>query len=314
VLRDVLALGVTITFPADVVALKIPPPEEPKEEVPEPVAKGKAKAKAAPVPEPPPEPEKQEGEGDDDGEDKNIQTYSLRSAFAAIAQSPLSLGHLNGKECFTCVDAEQGTLRIQVGLPQAPAPEKPQKGISKTAPPVEAVPIEETSGTEVEKSPLEVVPDDWTVRDIGDQSCEGLRIALRRSRGVLWNGALGMLEDERFQKGTRTFLAHCGYRISGGDEDDDEVGAVDDEEAEEDEDDEGDGDDEKEEKEPEVEFETSLVIGKDSAKMLPTLYDTPAPFAFESKSGETLLEMLRGRPLPGLLACAEKPEKPEKRT
>jgi len=125
-----------------------------------------------------------------------------------------------------------------------------------------------------------------------------------------------MLEDERFQKGTRTFLAHCGYRISGGD-DDDEVGAVDEDDANEDEEDDEDGDNEdenKEEKEAEVELETSLVIGNDSARMLPTLYDTPAPFAFESKSGETLLEMLRGKSLPGLLACSEKPEKQEKRT
>merc|ERR1712232_1501730 len=152
-------------------------------------------------------------------------------------------------ECFTCVDAEHGTLRLQVGLPQAPPPEKPQKQTKTAAPPVETVPTEETSGNVVETSPLEVVPDDWAVRDIGEQTCEGLRIALRRSRGVLWNGALGMLEEERFQQGTRTFLAHCGYRISGGDEDEDEIGPADDEEAEEDEDDEGDGDDdEKEEK------------------------------------------------------------------
>lgn len=316
-LRDALALGVTITFPPDVVAVRCLPLEpEVKEEVPEPAAKGKAKAKAAPVKEEvPPEPEKQEGE-EEDVEDKNVQTYSLRSAFAAMAQSPVSLGYVRGKECFTCVDAEQGTLRLQVGLPQPPPPEKPQKTPSKTAPPVEIAPTEEPPSAVVETSPLEVVPDDWAVRDIGDQACEGLRIALRRSRGVLWNGALGMLEDERFQKGTRTFLAHCGYRISGGD-DDDEVGAVDEDDANEDEEDDEDGDNEdenKEEKEAEVELETSLVIGNDSARMLPTLYDTPAPFAFESKSGETLLEMLRGKSLPGLLACSEKPEKQEKRT
>jgi 3-phosphoglycerate kinase len=318
-LRDALALGVTIAFPADVVAMKCLPPK-PEVEEEEPVAaakaKGKAKAKAAPAKEePPPEPEKPEGE-DENGEDKNIQTYSLRSAFAAIAQSPVSLGYVQGKECFTCVDSEHGTLRLQVGLPQARPPEKPQKQTKTAAPPVESVATEDTSGAVVETSPLEVVPDDWAVRDIGEQACEGLRIALRRSRGVLWNGALGMVEDaegnpvERFEKGTRTFLAHCGHRISGGDEDEDE-GAADEEENEDDED-EGDGGDEtKKEEEKEVEFETSLVIGHDTARMLPKLYDNSAanPFVFESKSGETLLEMLRGKPLPGLLACAEKPEK-----
>merc|ERR1712224_1006931 len=111
-------------------------------------------------------------------------------------------------------------------------------------------------------------------------------------------------------KGTRTFLSHCGYRISGGgDEDGEEAQAVDEEAAEEEEEDEEGEEGEKavkEEKEPEVEFETSLVIGRDSARMLPSLYDTPAPFTFESKSGETLLQIIRGKSLPGLLACAEK--------
>merc|ERR1712031_73031 len=142
-------------------------------------------------------------------------------------------------------------------------------------------------------------PEGWSVRDIGDQTCEDLRLALRQHRGVMWNGALGMLEEERFQKGTRTFLAHCGYRISPPDEDEDEVGSVDDEEAEEDEEDEG-AAEEKAAAEgvvPEAEWETSLVIGKDSTRMLTVLYDTPAPFAFESKSGETLLQILRGKAL-----------------
>merc|ERR1712060_892127 len=109
-----------------------------------------------------------------------------------------------------------------------------------------------------------------------------------------------MGEDERFQKGTRSFLAHCGYRISGGDDEDDDMEAVDEEEAEDDEDDERDGEGDQAEKE--VEWETSVVIGHDSARMLPTLYNILAPFTFEAKSGETLLEILRGKPLPGLLA------------
>merc|ERR1711924_376597 len=107
-----------------------------------------------------------------------------------------------------------------------------------------------------EGPPLEVVPEGWAVRDIGDETCESLRLSLRRSRGVLWNGALGLVEEERWQKGTRTFLSHCGYRISGGgDDDEDEAQAVD-EEAVEDEEEDEEGDDEKaakEDKEPEVE-------------------------------------------------------------
>jgi len=308
-LRDVLAMGVTILLPPDLVAHKLAPPEPvaPVEVVEEPKAKGKAAPKGkAKVEEPPPEVEKVVDEEPID-ENKDMQTFPLSAAFAAIAKEPISLGYVQGKECFTSLNPEKGGLSFTVGRPVAPQPEpdKRQKSHSKHAPPPE--PVEEEKIPE--GPPLEVVPEGWAVRDIGDETCESLRLCLRRSRGVLWNGALGYLEEERFQKGTRTFLSHCGYRISGGGEDDDdEVGAVDDEVGE-DEEEEEEGDDAKAAKEatePEVEWETSLVIGRDSARMLPTLYDTPAPFTFESKSGETLLQILRGKPLPGLLACAEK--------
>merc|ERR1711966_262629 len=121
-----------------------------------------------------------------------------------------------------------------VGLPPPPPPPEPEKRPrSKYAPPPEP---EVQEDNEPELPPLEVVPEGWSVRDIGDRCCESLRLALRRHRGVLWNGALGQLEEERFQKGTRTFLAHCGYRISGGgDEDEEEAVAVDDEVVEEEE-------------------------------------------------------------------------------
>lgn len=311
-LRDVLALGVKLLLPPDLVAWKAPPPPvEEVEEVVDPKAKGKAapkgKAAAAPkVEEPPPDAEKPPDD-EDDKEDKSIQTFSLSGAFSAIAKQPVSLGFVQGKECFTSLDAEQGALGYTVGLPPPPPPPEPGRKAkhSKHAPPPEPEAPEEKAP---DVPPLEVVPEGWAVRDIGEQTCESLRLALRRHRGVLWNGALGLLEEERFQKGTRTFLLHCGHRIAGGDEDEDDAAAVDDEEQEDEEDDER-GDEEKaakEVQEPEVEWETSLVLGRDSARMLPSLYDTPAPFTFESKSGETLLQILRGKPLPGLLACAEK--------
>jgi hypothetical protein len=313
-LRDVLSLGVVVVLPADIVAWKQPPPPPPvEEEVIDPKAKGKAKAKAAAkVEEPPLEPEKPEGEEDGE-EDKSVQNVSLSNAYAAIAKDPVSLGFVQGKECFTSLEPETGTLRYTVGLPPPPPPPEPEvqkkskfkRKVQEEAPAPEPEVQEEKTP---EGPPLDVLSPEWSVRDIGEKTCEDLRIALRRSRGVLWNGALGMLEDERFQKGTRQFLAHCGYRISGPDEDEDEAGAVDEEEAA-DEEEEEEGDERakaEKEKEPEVEWETSLVIGRDSARMLPTLYDTPAPFAFESKSGETLLQILRGKSLPGLLACADK--------
>jgi 3-phosphoglycerate kinase len=316
-LRDVLALGVTLLLPADMVAMKLKPPEpiEPAEVVEaDPKAKAKAKGKAAPAPkaeERTPSKGDAENPAEEDGEkeNKDVQSYSLAAAFAALAKEPVSLGFVQGKECFTSLNPEVGALRYTVGLPPPPPPPEPERKQkhSKHAPAPEPEVQEESVP---EGPPLEVVPEGWSVRDIGDKTCEDLRLSLRRHRGVLWNGALGLLEEERFQKGTRTFLAHCGYRISGGgDDEEDEVVAVDEDAKGEDED-EDEGDDEekeaKEEEEPEAEWETSLVIGRDSARMLPTLYDIPAPFAFESKSGETLLQIIRGKSLPGLLACAEK--------
>merc|ERR1712072_1053823 len=136
-LRDVLALGVTLLLPSDLVALKLPPPPpaEPVEPVEvDPKAKAKAKGKAAPAPkveEPPPEPEKPEGE-EDDKEDKDIQTFPLSAAFAAIAKEPISLGFVQGKECFTSLDHTHGALTYTVGLPAPPPPPEPEKESKKS--------------------------------------------------------------------------------------------------------------------------------------------------------------------------------------
>merc|ERR1711904_661746 len=221
------------------VAMKLRPPEpiEPAEVVEaDPKAKAKAKGKAAPAPkaeERTPSKGDAENPAEEDGEkeNKDVQSYSLAAAFAALSKEPVSLGFVQGKECFTSLNPEVGALRYTVGLPPPPPPPEPERKQkhSKHAPAPEPEVLEESVP---EGPPLDVVPEGWSVRDIGDKTCEDLRLALRRHRGVLWSGALGLLEEERFQRGTRTFLSHCGYRISGGgDEDEDDLAAVDDEEA-----------------------------------------------------------------------------------
>merc|ERR1712066_674680 len=99
---------------------------EPVAEPVEPVPKAKAKGKAAAAPPPPPpepETEKKEGEDGENGEDKNVQSFVLHSVFTTMARSPVSLGYVQGQECFTLVDPEHGTLKLQIGLPLSPTPE-----------------------------------------------------------------------------------------------------------------------------------------------------------------------------------------------
>lgn len=206
-------------------------------------------------------------------------SHSLTDAFTVAAQAPISLGVLDEKQYWAVVDPATGTLTASDVAPS------------------DAVP-------DVEGVIIDGVPDGWQVQDIGDASIESLLDLLKRCRGILWNGALGVWEgDERWQHGTRRLLAAVESRLLGGDE----------EEEENEEDEEGDeGDDDVEKKvarekpEPDAEFEVALVIGTDSPQLLPSLMETPSLVQFVSQSGEALLQMLRGEELPGLLVCAER--------
>jgi len=252
-LRDVLALGVKLILPPDLVGEKeVPPPPEPAADEPaaDPKAKSKAKAKAAPVPEPEAVEEKKE-------EEPEVSVYPLRRAFKALSETPVSLGFVKGEECFSKVDPELGILTMTVGLPPPPEEEPMAKGKGKgkgkgkfkgkgkgyVDDSLEPE-FEEEKEKEPDTPPMEVLPEGWYVRDVGDLSVELLGKQLRRSRGVLWNGALGMIEDERWQKGTRSFLSLCGGRIGGGEDEEDEEAV---EEAAEEEEEEGDEEGEDEE-------------------------------------------------------------------
>jgi len=207
------------------------------------------------------------------------QTFPLVSAFQRLAEHPVSLGIApsGDGELFLWVQPETGLLKLEVAS---------FRDAEEAA----------ASGTP------EVVPEGWIVRDLGEQALEGLSRALRRARGVLWNGALGAWEEERWQKGTRAFLATVENRLNPPEEEEDEE----EDEEDEDEDAAGEADASKEKIEPDVEFEVAIVIGRDSTRMLPSLMESPSLMSFVSQSGEALLQLLRGRALPGLLACSEK--------
>ena len=64
------------------------------------------------------------------------------------------------------------------------------------------------------------VPDGWKGLDIGPESASRFTDALAGAGAVLWNGPMGMFEDERFQAGTRAVAEAVaeapGFTVVGG--------------------------------------------------------------------------------------------------
>lgn len=64
------------------------------------------------------------------------------------------------------------------------------------------------------------LPDGWTGLDIGPETAEVFAGAIAGAGTVLWNGPLGVAEDERFAQGTRRVaraVAECpGFTVVGG--------------------------------------------------------------------------------------------------
>ncbi len=73
---------------------------------------------------------------------------------------------------------------------------------------------------DAETFPLDRIPDDAVVQDIGPATREAFVAALARSRTVFWNGPLGRAEDPRFAEGTRRVLGSLGavegYHVAAG--------------------------------------------------------------------------------------------------
>jgi phosphoglycerate kinase len=90
--------------------------------------------------------------------------------------------------------------------------------------------IEPTSGTDNEDAPelegpyVEVfgleIPDGWRGVDIGPASVKRFSEVIASAGTVLWNGPMGVFEDERFAKGTKAIaeaMASCpGSTVVGG--------------------------------------------------------------------------------------------------
>jgi phosphoglycerate kinase len=68
--------------------------------------------------------------------------------------------------------------------------------------------------------PIDQIPDDWQVLDIGPKTVDKYRQIILQSKLVIWNGPMGVFELDPFAWGTKsiaTALAECpGTTIVGG--------------------------------------------------------------------------------------------------
>lgn len=239
-------------------------------------------------------------DGEEPGEPQDAgtgHTASLAAAWRQVASTPLFLGYSDCRECYISVDTQHGTLHLQKCEPG-----QPPHGEG-----VEDLPEEDTADAEAGEVAANAsgIPEVWMVRDIGPAAVEQLRMLLRRSRGAIWNGALGCHEDARWQKGTQELINLIEGRLTGaGEAEEEEDEDEEDEEEEEEGDDDGDEDGEaKPRKEPKLpkerpaEFEVAAVLGRDSSRLLSEIAENPALVSFVSNTGEGFLRILRGAPL-----------------
>lgn len=224
-------------------------------------------------------------------------------------QPPVSLGFLEGREQFILLDPETGALELRSCEPGEPLPTR-----ASPEPPEEAMPSTQDEGQDdgaldqgtaaAESSGH--IPETWAVRDVGQATIECMRLRLRRCHGALFNGSLGCWEDELWQRGTKDFLKLVEDRMNGVGEDDEDDEDEEDEEEDEEEEDEGEEKPKREPKPPKerrVDFDLSVVVGRDSRRMVQTLMESPSSISFVSSAGDGLLQIFRGVPLPGILAC-----------
>jgi len=232
------------------------------------------------------------------------ELVELAPALAALAQRRISLGHVHGRDQYLEVHPEDCSVRLAVDEADFFMDDDALDQVAPCFPGL-------------------------VVRDVGENAVGALRNLLRRSRGVLWNGALGCWETERFQRGTRAFLEHVDKRLTGEDQDEEEEEEAaaaeeaanrdlgDGEATEVDYDDDDDdamtthtlqttGQADERERAPFAEFSSAVVLGRESAQIVQLVLEAPSNISFISQSGDALLQLLRGKPLPGLIACLDK--------
>ncbi len=122
----------------------------------------------------------------------------LRAGGAALGASPVEDGMEAAVTELVAGAAAAGTT---LELPSDVVVERPGRGAAEVV-------------------PVDAVPSEAVVQDIGPATRERFRAALAGTRTVFWNGPLGRAEDPRFASGTREVLAALGtlpgYHVGAG--------------------------------------------------------------------------------------------------
>jgi hypothetical protein len=271
---SILATGAQVYLPIDVVcSLTEQPPPPP---VPEQV-EGEPPVEAPPPPEPLPE----------------QITVDLRPALHRAAAALPEGGPV--------LDVGKGWLRLVTPEERAASVETIDSWLDDV--------VDETAG--VSHTAPVGVPDLYKVRDIGPETIDCWKELMRLSRGLIWYGTFETMpslreQGEQFLNGTNELITHVETRhLDEGDDEDEEE-----EEEEEEEEDEDGNPIEREPqapkpiKIPSAEFETSILLG-DVARFAENLIDT-SNCTYLTPS-EEVVELFRGRPLPGLAKLQDKP-------
>ena len=97
-----------------------------------------------------------------------------------------------------------------------------QKGVKMLLPVDAVVAAEVTDAAGARQVPVESVPADMRILDIGDKSIEVFEEALKSCRTIIWNGPMGVFETPPFNKGTFALAEFMGSLdgltvVGGGD-------------------------------------------------------------------------------------------------
>ena len=86
--------------------------------------------------------------------------------------------------------------------------------------PVDVVLATSIDATAGDKAPIDAIPDDSAIFDIGPETAAEYASVIRNARTILWNGPLGVAENPAFAAGTATVASAVaksgGYTVIGG--------------------------------------------------------------------------------------------------
>jgi phosphoglycerate kinase len=97
-----------------------------------------------------------------------------------------------------------------------------KKGVKMLLPVDVVVAPDEMAGEQARQVPVESVPPDLRILDIGDRTVEAFETALKSCRTIIWNGPMGVFESPPFNKGTFALAEFMGSLdaltiVGGGD-------------------------------------------------------------------------------------------------